>query len=281
MRALSALAERMVCVLQKLRMTPSRVLGEKPPHTSRERAATMTDVYVRHRGLVLITIGPIARSERCVVKSLKTAADPAARPGSWRASGRARELLIPTVQCECEQRSRRDGGEWNQGPRGTIFYHSHSHFARLEESSTWESTSPMSRSVISTTYSELSLQALGDLRELQPDNEELEDEIRRRIQIKEEEIKRKEQDADAEEYESYKGPSTAYLRYNQAMQGSWAIDIYNTLKPTLWWTATTIMILLYSVDTLRHKVYSVVGLLIVIYAGKKVAIRLAAEKKEA
>jgi hypothetical protein len=42
----------------------------------------------------------------------------------------------------------------------------------------------MSRSVISTTYSELSLQALGDLRELQPDNEELEDEIRRRIQIK-------------------------------------------------------------------------------------------------
>ena len=139
----------------------------------------------------------------------------------------------------------------------------------------------MSRSVISTTYSELSLQALGDLRELQPDNEELEDEIRRRIQIKEEEIKRKEQDADAEEYESYKGPSTAYLRYNQAMQGSWAIDIYSTLKPTLWWTATVILILLYSVDTLRNKVYSVVGFLIVIYAGKKVASRLAAEKKEA
>jgi len=140
---------------------------------------------------------------------------------------------------------------------------------------------PMSRSVISTTYSELSLQALGDLRELQPDNEELEDEIRRRIQIKEEEIKRKEQDADAEEYESYKGPSTAYLRYNQTMQGSWAIDIYRTLKPTLWWTATVILILLYSVDTLRNKVYSVVGFLIVIYAGKKVASRLAAEKKEA
>jgi hypothetical protein len=65
------------------------------------------------------------------------------------------------------------------------------------------------------------------------------------------------------------------------MQGSWAIDIYRTLKPTLWWTATVILILLYSVDTLRNKVYSVVGFLIVIYAGKKVASRLAAEKKEA
>ena len=55
------------------------VLGEKPPHTSRERAAAMTDVYVivtmcarsphRHPGDLCqvltteITIGPIARSE--------------------------------------------------------------------------------------------------------------------------------------------------------------------------------------------------------------------------
>ena len=141
--------------------------------------------------------------------------------------------------------------------------------------------SAVSLSEISSKYSTLSTQALGELREQQPEDKELEDEIRRRIQIKEEEIKRKEQDADAEDYESYKVPVFAYLRYNQAMQGSWAIDIYSTLKPTLWWTATVILILLYSVDTLRHKVYSVVGLLIVIYAGKKVAIRLAAEKKEA
>ena len=58
------------------------VLGKKPPHTSRERAAAMTDVYVRHRGLVLITIG------RCVVKI--TAADPAARPQLARQRSRAR-----------------------------------------------------------------------------------------------------------------------------------------------------------------------------------------------
>jgi len=46
-------------------------------------------------------------------------------------------------------------------------------------------------SEISTKYSTLSTQALGELREQQPEDKELEDEIRRRIQIKEEEILRK------------------------------------------------------------------------------------------
>ena len=46
-------------------------------------------------------------------------------------------------------------------------------------------------SEISTKYSTLSTQALGELREQQPEDKELEDEIRRRILIKEEEIRRK------------------------------------------------------------------------------------------